>query len=90
MSEEEYFNILSDIAIGLTCGIIKDTTPSALYSTLNTLLTATIMAENRDVTDGLLREIRIQSVVHEGLIVCVCILVCRCHFRNSVWSLHAE
>ena len=44
----------------------------------------------RDVTDGLLREIRIQSVVHEGLIVCVCILVCRCHFRNSVWSLHAE
>ncbi|MBE6689526.1 MAG: ATP--guanido phosphotransferase [Ruminococcaceae bacterium] len=55
MSEEEYFNILSDIAIGLTCGIIKDTTPSALYSTLNTLLTATIMAENRDVTDGLTR-----------------------------------
>lgn len=55
MSEEEYFGILSDIAIGLTCGIIKDTTPEALYSTLNKLLTATIMADNRDVTDGLSR-----------------------------------
>lgn len=55
MSEDEYFDILSDIAIGITCGIIKDTTPQALYSTLTKLLTATIMAENRDVTDALTR-----------------------------------
>ncbi len=55
MSEDEYFDILSDLAIGITCGIIKDTTPEALYSTLSTLLTATIMADNRDVTDGFTR-----------------------------------
>lgn len=55
MSEEEYFGIMSDIAIGLTCGIIKDTAPEALYATLNKLLTATIMADNRDVTDGISR-----------------------------------
>lgn len=55
LSEDEYFDILSDIAIGITCGIVKDTAPEALYSTLGTLLTATIMADNRDVTDALSR-----------------------------------
>lgn len=55
LSEDEYFDILSDIAIGITCGIVKDTTPEALYATLGTLLTATIMADNRDVTDALSR-----------------------------------
>ncbi len=55
MSEKEYFRILSDIAIGITCSLINDTDYSILYSTLNTLLTATIMAENRDVTDDISR-----------------------------------
>lgn len=55
MSEDEYFSLISDIALGIACGIVKDTTHQKLYSTLNTLLTATIMAENRDVNDDFSR-----------------------------------
>ena len=65
LSEKEYFEILTDISEGITCGIVKDITPETLYSTLGTLLTATIMAENPGVTDGFSRRIHRAQMFRE-------------------------
>ncbi|MBQ9940482.1 MAG: ATP--guanido phosphotransferase [Clostridia bacterium] len=57
LSEKEFFDILTDLSVGITCGIIKDISPEKLYGTLNTLLSAIIMADNSHITDGFERRI---------------------------------
>ena len=55
ISEDEYFTLLSNIAIGITCGVVRDLTTDALYSTLTQLPDATIMSVHRDATDDTAR-----------------------------------
>lgn len=58
LSEKEYFQILGDLSEGITCSLVKETDAEKLYSTLNTLLTATLNANYPEASDMFTRRVK--------------------------------
>jgi len=58
LSENEYFQILGDLSEGITCSLVKETDAEKLYSTLNTLLTATLNANYPEASDMFTRRVK--------------------------------